>query len=185
MREGLSEISLLKNSKSFKLFFENNYQVASLVALRYVDDVHVAEDIVQEVFLDLWQRRSALRLNSTLKSYLLGAVRNAALKYISREKNKWLNIEEVESGTTTEEDKSYNKEELAVKIFNAIENLSPKCQQVFKLAYLDKLTYNEIATELNVSVNTVKTQMKLAYHSLREQLVDYSIMLWNTIVKLF
>ncbi|MCL3781044.1 RNA polymerase sigma-70 factor [Prolixibacteraceae bacterium JC049] len=179
------DISALKNKNSYRLFFEQNYQLANLIAMRYVHNVHIAEDIVQEVFLDLWQRRSVLHLKSSLKNYLLAAVRNSALKYVERDRNRWVNIENERDLNISEEKKDYNREELAVNVYNAIEQLPPKCKKTFKLAYFDHLTYNEIAVELGISVNTVKTQIKQAYQGLRKQLAHYSVMLFSMINHFF
>ncbi|TKG95336.1 RNA polymerase sigma-70 factor [Puteibacter caeruleilacunae] len=162
----------LKNLEEFKQFFEDNYQVATMVAMRYVDRVEIAEDLTQEVFMSMWMRRDSLQLKSSLKNYLFSAVKKSALKYLEREKGNTTSLNEAIKVEDADE-ANYSKEELAVKVAEAIENLPTQCRRVFKLAYYDELSYNEIAEELEISVNTVKTQIKQAYRSLREQLSRY------------
>ena len=170
---------ILNNVASFEMFFKKNYHLACLIALRYLKDEQQAEDIVQETFLHLWQKREELKVQRNLKQYLLNAVRNRSLNYLQREKQfSQLPDKSFPEDLKDDAESNFSEEELAVQIAKSIERLPPQCKKVFLLAYRDNLTYNEIASTLNLSKNTIKTQMGIAYKILRENLRNYFITLF-------
>lgn len=164
----------LKDLKAFELFFENNYQLASLIAYKYTKDIGIAEDLTQEVFASIWKRRNDINLKSSLRSYLLAAIRKAAIKHSERKKKNAILIEDKSIAEVQQiaEEENYSNEALAVAISNAIEKLPPRRRRVFKLAYYEQLSYKEIANELEVSVNTVKTHIVQSYKSLKVELSE-------------
>lgn len=171
--DSYKDADALKNKTGFKIFFEAHYHAASLVALRYVEDFSIAEDLTQDVFVSIWNRRKEINLKSGLKNYLFSAVRKSAIKYAQRKKGNTISLNEQIGFDVIEDDSlgnNYSEEELAVSVYNAIEKLPPKCRRVFKLAYFDQLSYKEIAAELEISVNTVKSQITQAYKALRMEL---------------
>ncbi len=169
----------LENVAAFELFFKRNYHLSCLVALRYVKSMEVAEDLVQETFMYLWQKRAELKIHRNLKGYLLNAVKNRSINYLQRERQF---DELTDSGLLVDlnEDSGahYSEDELAVQIASSIEVLPSQCKKIFLLAYQDNLTYSEIATSLNLSKNTIKTQMGIAYKILRSQLKHFVLNLF-------
>lgn len=161
----------------FEDFFRQNFQTACLVALRYVDDIAHAEDIVQEIFLSIWEKRKQNLMVLNLKHYLFSSVKNRAINFVQREKYTTITLDE-EIDLPNMDDNAFRKEELAVKISKTIPQLPPRCQEIFKLAYCENLTYQQIADELEISKNTVKTQMGIAYKTLRENLKGLVISLF-------
>lgn len=158
---------------SFGYFFKANYHTACLVANRYVHDNQEAEDVVQDVFIRIWEKRDELNIHTNLKHYLLNSVRNTSINYIQRKKGLSVDLEIGDTQHLKDEnDSEFLNEEFASKIDRAIENLPPRCKRIFLLAFVDNLTYQEIADTLGLSKNTVKTQMGIAYKLLREQLKD-------------
>ena len=170
----IDQNNTLKDLKAFKLFFENNYQLTSLIAYRYTHDIGAAEDIAQDIFANIWKRRNEIELKSSLRSYLLAAVKKAAIKYAKRKKTNIVSIEDnnIAELESILEEENYSNEELAIAISNAIEKLPTQRKKVFKLAYYEQLSYKEISKSLNVSVNTVKTHIKQSYKSLKSELSD-------------
>tara|TARA_R110002050_G_scaffold280808_1_gene427883 strand:+ start:499 stop:1041 length:543 start_codon:yes stop_codon:yes gene_type:complete len=175
----------LENVDSFELFFKRNYHLSCLVALRYVKSTEIAEDIVQETFMYLWQKRTELKIHRNVKSYLLRAVKNKSINYLQREHQF---DELTDSGLLVDfnqDPEAHNsEEELAVQIASSIEVLPTQCKKIFLLAYQDNLTYSEIATSLNLSKNTVKTQMGIAYKILRGRLKNYVLNLLHIFRKI-
>lgn len=166
----------LTNLSAFEDFFKENYHTACLVALRYLKNQQEAEDIVQETFLYLWEQRLQLQIQQSLKQYLLQAVKNRSINFLNRETKflEHLNDElEIISDTDSDSKDTFDKEELAVLISKSIDKLPVQCKKIFLLAYVDKLTYKQIAESLNFSKNTIKTQMGIAYKQLRQNLKSH------------
>lgn len=179
MREQKPENVTLKNFSSFENFFKENYHSACLVALRYLENEQEAEDTVQETFLYLWEKRAQLQIQQSLKQYLFQSVKNRSINYLNRERklHKQLN-NEIEQIQNTDSEPNFSSEELAVEISKSIKSLPPQCKKIFLLAYIDNLSYAQIAESLNLSKNTIKTQMGIAYKILRQRLKTKFFMLF-------
>lgn len=170
---------MLNNISSFEIFFKKNYHLACLVALRYLKDEQLAEDLVQETFAYLWQKREKLKVQRNLKQYLFSAVRNRSINYLQREKQfDRFTEDDLSLNFTEDPDEGFSEEEFAMHVVKSIEELPSQCKRIFLLAYNDHLTYNEIASTLNLSKNTIKTQMGIAYKILREKLKHYFVSLF-------
>ncbi len=173
------KLSSILSKDYFDAFFRENYHTACLVALRYVPDTDRAEDLVQDVFVALWEKRENLDIKVSLRNYFFTAVKNHALNVARRDPSKIISISFLLSEVADEESSSeYDDEEMAVAIYKAIGELPGACRRIFSLAYLENYTYQQIADELSISRNTVKTQMGIAYRQLRtklEKLVSFFI----------
>ena len=159
------------DEEAFSSLFRTYYELLYQFAGRYSRDPQSAESIVQDVFVKLWEKRESLQIRSNVKSYLYTAVRNHALNVIKREAR--MTNEDAfdlhESADRSPEETLVDKE-TAEAVQHAVEQLAPQCRHVYTLKRYDGLSYIEIAEVLNVSVNTVKTQMKRAIKSLKRQL---------------
>lgn len=158
----------------FQLFFKDSYQAACLVAYRFIDDKLVVEDIVQESYITLWKKHSEIYQNKEeLKKYLLVTVRNRSISYLRSIKVRYIDIEKsLQEINLTDDEKLYDDEELSIRVAQAIKQLPARCREIFLLAYSENKTYDEIARQLSISKNTVKTQMSIAYRILREELKE-------------
>jgi RNA polymerase sigma-70 factor (family 1) len=166
--------------KQFGDFFRENYHTACLVALRYITDSARAEDLVQDVFCAIWEKKETLKIKTGLKNYFLAAVKNHAINQAQRGKANTVSLSVLLVDLAEEEkNERFKDEELAVKIASAIAELPPACRSIFSLAYREKMTYQQIADRLNVSKNTVKTQMGIAYRQLREKLKKWVVVLFS------
>lgn len=126
----------------------------------------LAEEIVSDVFIKIWQNRANLIKVENLKLYLYISTKNTALNYLSRHfRKKIISLDEMSLNIPAV---SYNPENLMItneavkKIEFAIQNLPLRCRLIFKLAKEDGLKYNDIAKLLNISVNTIDNQMAIA-----------------------
>ncbi len=143
---------------------------------RYVDDPDQAEEIVQEVFYNFWNKRSEIFITGSLESYLFRAARNSSLNYIKHLKvrHEYATAREV---LMKEEESRVTDEvvelELHQKIDECIEQLPAERQRIFKMSRFEGLKNKEIAEKLNISIKTVEAQMGKALKYLRENLVDY------------
>jgi len=134
-----------------------------------------AEEVVQDVMLELWRRRESLTLEQSLRAYLFQASRNRALNYLRR-----LRVETRGEGTIAaamptpdQADSEVREEELRIAIQSAIAGLPDRCREVFELSRIHGLKYAEIATSLGISVKTVEAQMGKALRVMREKLAAW------------
>ena len=176
--------SVLKgNKKAFEILFRTYYQRLCAYAVSFVSQNDVAEDIVTEVFLKLWEKRETLNINDSVSSYLFRAVKNACINFLTREKTKLHTISENEVNLLNLKIKypiSDNipltdliEEELAERIKEEIEKLPDQCREIFYLSRFEKLSHKEIAKKLGISENTVKVQIYRALIKLRSGLKHY------------
>ena len=162
----------LGDSTAFSYVFQKYYQALYQFAGRFVKDAQTAENIVQDVFVKLWTNRENCLITSSLKSYLYAATRNTALNFLSHEK-KQLSTEDLMSDrrdTTANPEERIIENEMIDGVHKAIEKLPEKCRYVYLMKRYDDLKYHEIAEILDISINTVKTQMKRALKSLLKNL---------------
>lgn len=154
------------SEKEFEIFFKKNYKLSLLISVRITNDLTTSEDIVQDVFWDLWKKSTVDIFDARLKSYLLKSVRNRSLNFI-RDKKEQL---EFDPNTYDIFDDEYNfdREEKISKILFEIDKLPPRCKEIFDLVVFKQLKYSDVANELGVTVNTVKTQLNIAYKQLRK-----------------
>ncbi len=164
---------VLSDVDSYGKFFTENYHTACLVASRYLHDNQEIEDIVQEVFVKIWEKRREIKIQSNLKNYLLNSVKNACINQVQRKKELAVRFDQ--AGLQQWENEAgdqFISEEFASKVNQVIETLPPQCKKIFLLAFIDDLSYQGIADVLGLSKNTVKTQMGIAYKLLRERFRD-------------
>jgi len=162
----------------FGNFFRKNYRTACLIALKYVKDFQLAEDLVQDVFIAFWEKRDDLQVRTNLQNYFFTAIRNHSINLVQRNKSTTTSLSELFVDLPEEDHvNSFSQEELAVRVYDAIQELPKACQSIFRLAYEQNYSYQQIADTLQISKNTVKTQMGIAYKQLREKLNTLTIIL--------
>ena len=155
-------------SELFYKYYKPLYQFAG----RFVKDAQSAENIVQEIFVNLWLNRNTLNIKSNLKIYLFSSVKNQSLNYLAKQKRIDALEQKIEGQKLTENsvEENYLKKEWRQAVLQAIDRLPQQCRQVYTMKRYNDLKYSEIAEILNISVNTVKTQMKRAIKSLFKNL---------------
>jgi RNA polymerase sigma-70 factor (ECF subfamily) len=164
------------DKEAFRFFFEKYYpDLCNLVNI-YVHDAVASEEIVQDIFIYLWEKKETIKISSSVKSYLFQASKNKSLNYL-RDERKKLDIHQQLSSRnnidTEQPDSVMNANQLQEIIENAINKLPERSREIYLLAKEKKLSYKEIAQKLDISVKTVETQMSRALKSLREQLKPY------------
>ena len=173
------DLSVLKdiidgNEKSLEILFKKYYSFLVRFSLQIVAKSDAAEDIVQEVFIKLWDKRNSLEGVKNIKAYLFQATKNSSINWVNSPKNRDTIFHQeniIEDGlylNETEEQISF--EETQKKIQNALLKLPAKCKEVFMLSREDGKSYKEIAKALSISIKTVENQMGKALKILREEL---------------
>jgi RNA polymerase sigma-70 factor, ECF subfamily len=156
--------------------FNHYYKVLVLYAQNIVGTLDIAEEIVQGIFTKLWIDRKYICIETSVRAYLIRAVRNKCLDYFKHEKikTKYLNKFQQEMLNVTKEDENILiTNDLSEHIFKSIEELPEKCREIFKMNRFENKKYNQIAEELGISPKTVEAQITKALKRLREQLRDY------------
>jgi RNA polymerase sigma-70 factor, ECF subfamily len=152
--------------------FKTYYEVLCHHALKYTNDAAAAEDIVSDVFARIWEKRSHLQIDTSVKSYLYRAVSNQCIDTLRKNYHKKTVLVDSFQHCETSCDSAISytapeTKELAISIEMAVRNLPKQCGIIFRLSREAGLKYQEIAAELNISVKTVETQMGRAFKALR------------------
>lgn len=164
------------NHFSFKRVFDTYKSKVYHFALKFVLTDEYAEEITQIVFIKLWENRKKVREDTPLSPYLFVLTKNASLDFLRKISNdralrdNFLNVYASLNRNETEANVHFN--ELKEFTQNAIEQLPPKQQKIYKLAKVEHKNYEEIAKIMSVSKNTVKTQLKIANESVKSYLSD-------------
>ena len=169
-------LSLYKRDEraAFQLLFDTYYETLTLFANRIVDDPETAEDVVQECFVDFWANRRFESLSDGLDRYVFQAVKHAALSEIrSRQRRKNRHEQESRERVAPQEvheEEEWDKMEV---LYATVNQLPEERRRIFLMICVDGMKYQEVADALQISKNTVKTQMARAVKFLREALKDY------------
>ena len=163
---------------SFEKLFREYFPPLMAFAGKILVDEDEAREVVQKVFISLWEKRSKIDVSTSLKSYLFTSVHNRSLNVI-RDRKKFSRLEVPEVAGEWDVSAQIESMELEEKIMEAISSLPEKCREVFQLNRFDGLKYSEIAEHLDISVKTVENQMSKALKILREKLLKYmTLLLW-------
>lgn len=168
----------LKEGKetAFEMIFKTFYKPLCTYAYSFVNDKDEAEEVVQAAFISVWEKRSGIEIQTSLKSYLYRMVRNSCLNVIKHEKVKKQHVAyEMATGDSSHESVSQAvmSSELEGKIYEAMKTLPEQCRLVFQLSRFEELKYAQIADQLDISIKTVENHMGKALKLMRVQLKDY------------
>lgn len=171
-------IELLRegNESAFEQVFKEYYKRLHAYGYTFVKDDEAAEEIVQNVFCRIWEKKDQLNTGGSIKSYLYRAVHNESLNYLKHHKVR-AKYEQYYTGHMSEEyDYSSRKmetSELEGHIQKAMSELPAQCRIIFHLSRFEHLKYQQIADQLGISVKTVENQMGKALKLMRLKLVEF------------
>jgi len=167
----------LGDEQAFELLFRKYYTRLCGFAYKFLNNMELSEELVQEVFMKLWQNRGKLNDNTTIKSYLFKLVKNQSLNSLDHKKVEKRYAEIMRVAYSSKDNfspyESLLAKELEDKISIVIDDLPPKCKKIFELSRNDGLKYKEIAQKLKISIKTVETQISRALKKIRLELKDY------------
>lgn len=138
---------------------------------RMVPDQSIAEDLVQEVFFEIWKKRDQLEFRTSVSAYLRRAVSNRALNYIRAQK---MDFDGEDSAILLQSDDMNSDDRMEINdlqtlIDNSIEELPEKCRVVFTLSRYEEMKYSEIADKLDISIKTVENHISKALKFLKSK----------------
>ncbi|MEG1544462.1 MAG: RNA polymerase sigma-70 factor [Tannerellaceae bacterium] len=182
MTENEQTLQLLKssNEQTFDALYKQYYRGLCAFASQYVADAE-CEEVVQEVMIWLWENRSMLIPEMSLKSLLFTIVKNKCLNRITHNRIKAQVHEKLYAKFESqfEDPDFYVMEELMELVNKAIQNLPEDYRIAFEMSRFDELTYNEIAEQIGVSPKTVAYRISQSLKVLRVELKDYlPLLLW-------
>ncbi len=162
------------DEEAFNFIFNNYYEGLVLFALDFINDRDQAEEIVQGVFVKIWENHKTLDIKISIKSYLLKAVQNRCYDYIKHHKIK-IKFEELFLQKTIKDEitNDYFSSNLIRRIDIAIDNLPEKTGHIFRMSRFENMKYKEIAEQLNISIKTVEANIGRALQQLRIDLKDW------------
>ncbi len=167
--------------------FRKHYKDLLAFAYTYTNNIHDSEEIVQEVFLSVWEQRKKINIDRSLKNYLMGAVKFKAINFQKRHIKYSFENENHELDII--EELKINDNNLNRKLRENIKKLPDQCRTIFLLSRFTNLTYAEIASHLNISKKTVETQISIALKKLKQSLVEFYkieiILCLFTLIKFF
>jgi RNA polymerase sigma-70 factor (ECF subfamily) len=177
-------IRLLKlgDNSAYKYIYDHHYKLLCAIAFEYLKDDFSAQTTVDDLIVHLWEKRESIKITTSLRSYLVRAVRNRCINYLQLEREQ---REVTFSSIAPHEYESIHSseafdhplatllaKELEDKIMFAIENLPEECRKVFKMSRFEDKRYEDISCELSISVNTVKYHIKNALARLNNDLSE-------------
>jgi RNA polymerase sigma-70 factor (family 1) len=165
--------------KAFSYFYDLFYTRLCVFAVQIIDDQAAAEDIVAEVFVKLWQKRTHFQTAENIKGFLYISTKNACRNYLKHQLHV-RNYENEVSRLPVFDDDWILNEIIVTEVYHALNNaiagLPEQCAKVLKMSYLDQMKNQEIADTLQISIHTVKSQKARAISLLRKELGNKLLM---------
>lgn len=158
------------DKQAFDQMFDHYYQPLCAFIYSYLKDKQQVEDIVIDCFVLIWEEHEKLEIKSSLQNYLATMVKNSAISYLRKNKLQLSELENIATSIADEEIDPLKDTGILNQLYEAINKLPEQRRLILKMAAFEGQTYQQIANELAISVNTVKTQMSRSYKFLKEEL---------------
>jgi len=172
-----------KDLKTFEIYYKEHYKRFFLLACKYLKDTSLAEEIVNDVFMKIWEDGNKLSIEISLKSYIYKAVINRSINLLQKIKKE----QQLQEELPFVFDQSYEmmkieENEMAIMLYAAIDNLPQQCRKVFELSRFEHLKQQEIADKLGISIKTVKNHITHALKELNKNLDNYMVLIILTLL---
>jgi RNA polymerase sigma-70 factor (ECF subfamily) len=166
---------------ALRILHDKYYYQLWLWASKYTHNETLSEELVSDCFIKLWDHRKQILIEKSLKSYLYLMLRNQIVSQLRKSKREIVigsdNLPDVP------DEVAINNQDFYADLYQAIRRIPDQRRKILELAVFESLTYKEIADRLNISVNTVKTQMGRAYRFLKEELDPKNFLLFSLLHK--
>ena len=189
MKDMLALRIKMGDEQAFELLFRKYHVRLCGFANKYSNDPEEAREVVQEVFIKIWEGREDIDPEESLRAYIFKITRNICINKLRRKQveSKYIEIYKLVY-TETREFSPYDSllaDELNENITNALKKIPSKCRRIFDLSRVEGLKYREIADRLQISQKTVEAQMSKALHILRYELREYLKIIIIPLIGLF
>jgi RNA polymerase sigma-70 factor, ECF subfamily len=168
-------MSTSKSERTLKQLFDQLFTQLVFTSYRIVKDYPQAEEIVQDVFVKVWQNFDAIKHITDKKSYLFKAVKNSSLNFLRHIKvrQKYIHQEQISDATTIKSpEENLSESEIKNRLHEVVNKLPDNWKEAFIKSKYDNLKYREIAKEMNISQKTVEKYISKALQFLRKKLKD-------------
>lgn len=167
------------NKSGLKSLHDQFFQKLYSYAKGFVHSAEIAEEIVLDVFLKIWERRNELQAVENMEAYLCTMTKNFSLNYLNSSKHKFMSQfkplpDQPSLSLSFNPEETFKRHELQEALNRAIAQLPPQCAKVFQLVKEDGMKYKEVATIMNISVNTVDAHLARAIKVLRQELLEHA-----------
>jgi len=169
------------NKKAFEQLYTAYYVYLCAVATKYLYKAEIAQEIVNDVFMNVWDKRADIVYPAN--AYLIKAVQNRCLNYIQRQRRKEVPLSDIQERLLTIQEQQIGPDshplaylenkEFEEKIYKAISTLPEKCREIFEQYLYQNKSYNEIAETNQITHSTVRVQIKIGLSKLKDLLGDY------------
>lgn len=156
---------------TFETIYRQKYEVFCIAAYAILGNKEDAKDVVINLFADMWEKREYYRIDD-VESYMWKAVKNRCFNYLSQRACQEVREQDYQHGLKDYVLPEAYSQEVKELLANAVNEMPPQRLQVFTSIYLDNLKYHETAINMGISINSVKTHMKLALKHLRIKLSE-------------
>lgn len=163
------------NKQAFKELFDLYYKELCLYMVQFTHNINDAEDLVQESYIKLWNKRHSIHINTSVKAYLFRITYNAYIDKVRVEKRKELFLLEFKYATLITEIEEPEDNEKINKIKKIVENLPEKCREILLLSKQEGLKNREIASQLSISIKTVESQIRIAFQKIRKGYKNFDL----------
>jgi RNA polymerase sigma-70 factor (ECF subfamily) len=156
-----------KDIGTFERFYKEHYRRFYLMSCKYLKDPAQAEEIVNDVFLKIWEDGGNIRIETSLKSYIYKAVINRSINALNKNKRELTYKTDLKNiPEESYELRQIEENELRIKLYAAIDQLPDQCRRVFEMSRFEELKQQEIADRLGISIKTVKNHITIALKQL-------------------
>lgn len=168
------------NEDALRQIFNRHYPLLLTDIYRLIPDESTCEDLAQELFVDLWNKRESIDIHTSLRAYLRRAAVNKSLNHIKSSKRIQFDdpedLNRIPDSTEQDIQLKASQESIESALHAAIDTLPEKCRLVFNLSRFDQLSHKEIAEQLGISVKTIENQITKAMKTLRDVMTHYGEM---------
>lgn len=172
------------DATAFSQLYSAYYVYLCAVATKYVYRPEVAEEVVNDVFLAIWKNQT--QLVNPVGPYLIRAVKNRCINYLTRQKTTEVSLTDVQEQLLTIQEEEVGEEEHPLvylenkefeeQIYRAVQSLPPRCRLIFEQYLYHNLSYEEIARKNNLATSTVRVQVKLGLARMKELMGNYYLL---------
>jgi RNA polymerase sigma-70 factor (ECF subfamily) len=167
-----------KDIRAFESYYKEHYKTFYLMAFKYLKDPMLAEEVVNDVFMKIWEDGDKISIEISLKSYIYRAVINRSINLMQKVKKE----AQIHTDLSNLNDSGYElrqmeENELKIKLFAAIEKLPEQCKKVFEMSRYEELKQQEIADKLGISIKTVKNHITHALKEISNSVGNFMILI--------